>query len=114
MGKVVPFPKRRWNWPGIVVSVLAIYLLYSFAHVGLALYQTNLQIKACQEQKAALLAEGNRLREQIKELNNDSYIERMAREELGLVKPGETVIIPAVPGQVRPYIPPQPGHEFRD
>lgn len=98
----------------MIVALLAIYLFYSFAHLGLALYQTGLQIRTCQEQKEALLAEGRRLQEQIQELNKDSYIERIAREELGLVKPGETVIIPAVPGQVRPFIPPQPGHEFRD
>jgi len=114
MGKVVRFPKKRSHWPAILAAIIAIYFLYSFIRLGLALYQTNLQIKACQEQKAVLMAESNRLHEQIKELHNDSYIERMAREELGLVKPGETVIIPAVPGQVRPYIPPRPGQQFRD
>ncbi|WP_406677479.1 FtsB family cell division protein [Moorella sp. ACPs] len=114
MGKVVRFPKKRFYWPGLVAGLLAVYLLYSFIRLGLALYQTNLQIKACQEQKAVLMAESSRLHEQIKDLNNDSYIERMAREELGLIKPGETVIVPAVPGQVRPYIPPRPGQQFRD
>ncbi len=116
MSKVVPLPsKRRFrNWPGMLAALLAIYLFYSFASLGLALYQTQQQIRLSQEQKAALQAEGKRLQEQIQQLNKDSYIERLAREELGLVKPGETVIIPAVPGQVRSYIPPQPGQEFRD
>ncbi|MDN5344256.1 MAG: hypothetical protein PWQ18_367 [Clostridia bacterium] len=114
MSRVGSFTRRRWSWTGVVAAIFIVYTVYSFAHVGVALYQTRLQLRDYQEQKAALIAEGDRLREQIEELNNDSYIERVAREELGLVKPGEKVIIPAVPGQVRPYIPPQPGQQFRD
>ncbi|WXJ80780.1 Cell division protein FtsL [Moorella humiferrea] len=114
MGKVVRLPKRSLNWRVIAAGMLTLYFFFSFIRLGVALYQTNLQIKSYNEQKALLEAEGNRLREQIRELNDNDYIERLAREELGLVKPGETVVITAVPGQVRPYIPPRPGQEFRD
>ncbi|WP_258360686.1 FtsB family cell division protein [Moorella sulfitireducens] len=114
MGKIVRFPHKRSYWPILLAGITSIYFFYCFMRTGLALYQTNLQIRAYQEQKAGLIAENNRLQEQIKELNNDNYIERIAREELGLIKPGESVIIQAVPGQVRPYIPPASGNEFRD
>jgi len=35
------------------------------------------------------------LREEIKKLKTDSYIEQVAREQLGLVKPGETLVVQA-------------------
>ncbi|AOQ22590.1 Cell division protein FtsL [Moorella thermoacetica] len=114
MSKVIRLPKKRRLWPELIIILVAVYLLYSFAHLGLALYQTNLQIQAYENQKAALLQENTRLRQEIQELNSDSYIEKVAREELGLVKPGERVIMSAQPGQVRPYKPPEPGHQFRD
>ncbi|MGI9861006.1 septum formation initiator family protein [Moorella naiadis] len=114
MSKVIHLPKCRRPWPQVVALVIILYLLYSFGHLGLALYQTNLQMRAYENQKAALLQQNASLKQQIQELNSDSYIERVAREELGLVKPGERVIMPAQPGQVRPLKPPQPGQQFRD
>ena len=114
MSKVIRLPKGRRPWRQLVALVVTLYLLYSFTHLGLALYQTNRQMQAYENQKTALLQENARLKQQIQELNSDSYIERVAREELGLVKPGERVIMPAQPGQVRPLKPPQPGQQFRD
>ena len=35
-----------------------------------------------------------RLEEELKNINNPEFIERFAREELGLVKPGELLLIP--------------------
>jgi cell division protein FtsB len=38
--------------------------------------------------------EKTRLEEELNNINNPEYIERIAREELGLVKPGELLLIP--------------------
>jgi len=38
------------------------------------------------------------LRKQVEQLNSEAYIEREAREKLGLVKPGEKIILEARPG----------------
>ncbi len=105
---------RRWSLKGIAIFSIIIYLLFSAAHLGYKLYQTNLQIEIFEQQKQALIEEQKSFQEQIEQLNDDNHIERLAREELGLIKSGETVVITAVPGQVRPYIPPQPGDEFAD
>ncbi len=39
---------------------------------------------------------------EIKRLQSDAYVERIAREKLGLVKPGETVLLQAEVGKGRP------------
>ncbi|SMB89509.1 Cell division protein FtsB [Thermanaeromonas toyohensis ToBE] len=91
------------------------YLLYSFLHLGINLYQVEKELNFYRQQKAALLAEQARLQEEIQKLNSDTYIERVAREELGFIKPGEKIILPARPApDIPPYVPPPPGHEFRD
>lgn len=94
---------------------IVFYLFYSFLHVGISLYKVEKELDFYRQQKAALLAEQARLQEEIRKLNSDIYIERIAREELGLIKPGEKVILPAKPASdIPPYVPPPPGHEFRD
>jgi len=46
------------------------------------------------QQKVLLLNEEKRLKEEIVQLNTPSYIEQLAREQLGLVKHGEILISP--------------------
>lgn len=66
-------------------SVWQIWKLYS--HVEEQLAYLN-------QQKAILLQEEKRLQEEIVQLNTPSYIEQLAREQLGLVKQGEILISP--------------------
>jgi cell division protein FtsB len=114
MNKPVRKDKKRWHLKSLLLIGVGGYLLFSFGHLGYGIYQANRQIEAYEAQKQALIAEREHYQKQIEQLHQASYIERLAREELGLVKPGETVIIPAVPGQVRAYIPLQPGDRFAD
>lgn len=114
MSSAVRRERKQRSWRSLLVFIVFSYLVFTFARFGFILLQANLQIKLYEEKKAALMAEKARLEKKIQELNDDKYIERIAREELGLVKPGETIIIPAVPGQVKPYVPPKPGYKFGD
>jgi len=52
------------------------------------------EIDRLNREKAALLEQQRQLEEQIVKLNTPSYIEQLAREELGLVRPGEISIAP--------------------
>ncbi|WP_236006097.1 FtsB family cell division protein [Paradesulfitobacterium ferrireducens] len=48
-------------------------------------------------EKAQLIQEQKKLEEEIALLNTPSYIEQLAREQLGLVKKGEILIAPRSP-----------------
>ena len=52
------------------------------------------QLAYLNQEKALLLQEEERLQEEIIRLNTPSYIEQLAREQLGLVKRGEILISP--------------------
>ncbi|KGK89474.1 septum formation initiator [Desulfosporosinus sp. HMP52] len=52
------------------------------------------QLAQLNEEKAKLLKQEKLLNEEITRLNTPSYIEQLAREQLGLVKQGEILISP--------------------
>jgi len=76
---------------------LVILLILGFTVFGdhglLNLARNRRQLQALKMEASRLEKENEKLREEIWRLNNDAdYIEQLAREELGMVKPGELVI----------------------
>lgn len=82
--------KRRFF---IFLFVMA-YVLFNFGRQYYRIHQLNGEIDGYLNHKMALAQEQKLLQEEINLLNNNSYIERIAREDLGLIKPGETLIVP--------------------
>src|SRR3990172_4383359 len=82
----------RWVVPLVVLSVLAL-LLNAFGSSYLTTYRLR--------REAARL--DGEVREEIRRLHTPEYIERLAREQLGLVKPGEIPVI-----LIRPTPTPRP------
>jgi len=76
---------------GVIFFLL--YCLVSFAGSIFDLYKLNCQKDDLKVQLAKLQAKNLQLKEKIKLVKSDSYVERVAREELGLVKKDETLII---------------------
>jgi len=66
-------------------SALQIWKLHS---------QVEGQLTNLNQEKVTLLQQQKLLHEEIAQLNTPSYIERLAREQLGLVKRGEILISP--------------------
>ena len=75
----------------LVLVILAFTVFGDRGLLNLVRYQKERQELVAQAQK--LREENEALRAEIEHLKTDpSYIERLAREELGMVKPGELVI----------------------
>ena len=67
----------------------------------------NRQVDNTRERLAVLQEENAALTQQIDALNSDVELERLAREQLGMVEPGETgVTIESPPGSELPAPPP--------
>ncbi|HHV72155.1 MAG TPA: hypothetical protein GXX38_06025 [Clostridia bacterium] len=76
----------------IICFVLLGNYLYSYLSLHFKQLAIEKEINAVQlriEQKKKEIEE---IRKEIEWLNSDEYIEQAAREELGMVKPGETVL----------------------
>lgn len=74
------------------IAALALIAL-SFARVLVAEYQLDLQKHALQNDVARLRDQNQQLRAEIDYLQTDAAIEKLAREELGWTKPGETAVV---------------------
>ena len=74
------------------LAVLALVAI-SFARLLITEYQLKLQKQALEEQIAQLRTENQDLRAEIDYLQTDAAIEKLARDELGWTKPGDTAVI---------------------
>lgn len=79
----------------ILVSefILLAYMLYVLSTSLYKSYQVDVFIKSAEEENAKLEHANNLLIEDYEYFSSDSYKEKIAKQNLGLVRPGEEVII---------------------
>jgi cell division protein FtsB len=76
----------------IALLTLAIHDVFG-AHGFLAMRRTQKEIQGLRDQITRLNQENSQLSSQVKELKSDPQaIERIAREQMGLARPGEIII----------------------
>jgi cell division protein FtsL len=84
----------RANMKNIFVLVLFALLIHDFlgAHGFIAMRRTQKDIEQIEKQIGALNKENQSLSDQVNSLKTDpKAIERIAREEMGLARPGEII-----------------------
>ena len=57
------------------------------------MYSINKQMEQMEQDEQSVLDKNQKLKDEVKMSKSDSYIEKLARERLGLIKPGETPVI---------------------
>ncbi|MEE3259447.1 MAG: septum formation initiator family protein [Candidatus Latescibacterota bacterium] len=90
---------RSARWRLLFLAVFLGLVVYIAAGDGLLfeVWQQEKDLTVLEAQVSRLTTENDSLRQVLDQLDNDmDYIEKLAREELGLIKPGE-VVIPLVP-----------------
>ncbi|CCO08633.1 FtsB family cell division protein [Desulforamulus hydrothermalis] len=90
-------PMRRRSKRGgaaLMVSILFVaYMIFSLGSQFKKLHDMQNSMELLQNQVQELKTRNAALREEIKLIKSDSYVEQVAREQLGLVKPGETLVV---------------------
>jgi cell division protein DivIC len=84
-----------WIGPGILFLFVVPLLVYSAYSIGDRWYQNYIltrQEEAIRDEVMALRDENLRLQHELAVARSDAGIEKVAREQLGLVKPGDTAI----------------------
>ena len=82
----------RWVVPLLVLSVVVL-LFNAFGSSYLSVYRLRREAAGLDREVQGLRRENAQLREELRRLHTPEYIERLAREQLGLVKPGEIPFI---------------------
>lgn len=101
-----PSPWRRLLLGGLVLVLLALVVHTVFGERGyLALRRQQQEVERLEQEIKHLEEENRRLTQEVQALKSDPRaIERVAREQLKMARPGETVI--ALPPQKPPDGPP--------
>ena len=82
--------RRTRLTPGAVVLAVTIAVLLCVMSVPLRTYLSQrAQLDRLQLQSQVLQQQNSKLRERVAQLHDPSYLQRLARECLGMVKPGE-------------------------
>lgn len=93
------FHFNRRRLPALLLVAVLCYLLaiiwMQFRHLD----AMQRDLDRLQEQIAELKAKNAELKRQLSLVQSDAYIEQVARERLGLVKPGEARVVPLKEGQ---------------
>lgn len=82
---------RRLVW-ALGLAGAGLFALSS-TQAALRLYHLTRQVAELEHHRNRLMAENRGLREEIRRLQDPAYVERLAREELGLVRPGEIAVV---------------------
>lgn len=88
------FRLSRSRLPVLALAVFMLYLCISFTFQFHRLNTLRQEIQQVQQQIGEIQAKNAELRDQLKKVQSDAYIEQVAREKLGLVRPGEARIVP--------------------
>ncbi|MGI6091976.1 MAG: septum formation initiator family protein [Veillonellaceae bacterium] len=87
--------KVRIKWFRLAAIFIFGYFIYLFVGQQNQLSAIESENKAARQRLEQAVQENASLIEERNKLNTPAYIEKLAREELGLVKPGEVPYIPA-------------------
>ncbi|HHD2752829.1 TPA: septum formation initiator family protein [Clostridium perfringens] len=84
--------KKRMNLKNVVIIILVAIFCISYVRQELAMNKIQKDIEAKQTQLNELQDKNKKLQDEVNQSSTDEYIERMARERLGMIKEGEKVI----------------------
>lgn len=97
-----PGKKRSQRRFAAFMAVVLLLLALPMVRTGISYFQLRHRLDEVRQTNQELLSTQAELQKQIEDLENPAVIERLAREELGLVKPGESVVIPSIPNEEVP------------
>jgi cell division protein FtsB len=95
-----------------VAALVVAGILFTFGNPARTWYDQRQEISAARQRNAVLDEQSRHLQARVDQLGTDAEVERIARGEYGLVRPGEEAfgILPA-PGSAPPAPPPPPPEE---
>lgn len=98
MCKKITVGRRRLFFLGILALALSVLFLPPQVRI----MQMQGELRRLRGNEQTLVKKRAEMQKLYRYYSSDAYIEEAARQELGLVKPGEMPILPAVPGEVQP------------
>ncbi|MDN5332195.1 MAG: cell division protein DivIC [Tepidanaerobacteraceae bacterium] len=90
--------KKKIKIGRVLLLIFLVYFVYTFTVQQFKINDLRRQELELSREMNRLSAEREKLKKEIELLNTESYIEELARDQLGLVKPGE-ILYKVSPGR---------------
>jgi cell division protein FtsL len=85
--------KNRNKKRTLLMSIICLAVIFTIVPRVKMVWDLTQQKEELQQQRAKLLQVSHSLKKQSNELNSAAAVERIAREQLGMVKPGERIVV---------------------
>lgn len=78
----------------IVIAICIVFFAFSYIRQSVTMNRIEKEIDNKQLQLDEVKQKNERLQDEVEKINSDSadYLEKLARERLGMIKPGEKVV----------------------
>ena len=78
----------------VIIAGFIVFFAFSYIRQSLTMNRIQKEIDNKQLQLDEVNQKNERLQDEVEKINSDSpdYLEKLAREKLGMIKPGETVV----------------------
>ena len=88
--------KKKLNFKKVIIVFASMYVGYILISTQVTILKLRKEMETRQQELSKQADANQKLQDEVKKLtdNPNEYYERLARERLGLVKPGETPVIP--------------------
>lgn len=85
---------NKLTFKKLIIIILAAIFIFSYIRQGITMNRIKKEIADKQIQLDDAKQKNERLQDEVEKINSDSsdYLERLARERLGMIKPGEKVV----------------------
>lgn len=85
--------KRKIIWTNFFVFIFILYAVFTIANQQITIYKLNKTRQEVAHNIEAAQKENEKLKDMLQYTSTKEYVERMAREQLGLVKSDEIVYV---------------------
>ncbi|EKQ55972.1 MULTISPECIES: septum formation initiator family protein [unclassified Clostridium] len=92
--------KKKLIIKRIIIAGFIIFFTFSYIRQSITMNRIQKEIDNKQSQLNEIKQKNERLQDEVDKINSDSsdYLEKLARERLGMIKPGEKVVNSEVTG----------------
>lgn len=86
---------KKFNLKKVILLVVVLYVGFIFVNQQIIMFRQHRDIQKYTAELNDIEAKYEKLQEEYKLSQDDDYIERIAREKLGLIKEGEQTVLPS-------------------
>jgi cell division protein FtsB len=85
--------KKKLGFKRIIIVFASFYVGYILISTQITMLKLKKEIEVKYQDLSKLQDKNQKLQDEVDMSKTDSYIEKLARERLGLIKPGETLVV---------------------